>query len=49
LQPHKVESTSYRPKRDLFHWPLGMFVGLGLAYHAVCIAWPADRGRRRAS
>ena len=35
LEPRKVETVSYRPKRDLFHWPLGLMTGLFLAYHGV--------------
>ena len=35
LETHEVETTSYRPKRDLFHWPLGVFVVISLVYHGV--------------
>jgi Ca-activated chloride channel family protein len=30
----KVEAETYRPRMDLFHWPLAAFMVLGLAYHA---------------
>jgi Ca-activated chloride channel family protein len=38
LETRKVETLSHRPKRDLFQWPLGVVVVLGLLYHAgfVC-------------
>ncbi|MEN8174679.1 MAG: VWA domain-containing protein [Pseudomonadota bacterium] len=28
-----VETATYRPRIDLFHWPLALFVSLGLLYH----------------
>lgn len=31
LTPHKVQTFSHQPKRDLFVWPLGMAAGLLLA------------------
>ena len=34
LNPRKVETLSYRPQRDLFHWPLGAGLGLSLVYQA---------------
>ena len=33
LNPRQVESRSYRPRHDLFHWPLAAFLALGLLYH----------------
>ncbi len=33
LSTHKVETTSYRPKLDLYYWPLGMAVLLSLLMH----------------
>ena len=30
LNPRQVESRSYRPRHDLFHWPLGGAVALSL-------------------
>jgi Ca-activated chloride channel family protein len=35
LTPEEIETTSYRPTRPLFHWPLGAAVLLILGYHAV--------------
>jgi Ca-activated chloride channel family protein len=32
LNPRQVETQSYRPKRDLFHWPLGVAVLVTLLY-----------------
>ena len=29
----EVEAETYRPRVDLFHWPLAAFLTLGLAYH----------------
>lgn len=31
----EVETESYRPRVDLFHWPLGLCLVLSLAYHMV--------------
>jgi len=28
----EVETQSYRPRLDLFHWPLGLFIVLSLLY-----------------
>ena len=36
LTPHKVETLSYRPQRDLFHWPLAAAFCLTLFYHIIC-------------
>ncbi|MCP4399355.1 MAG: VWA domain-containing protein [bacterium] len=35
LEPEEFESLSYRPKRPLFHWPLGIFLIVSVLYHAV--------------
>ena len=35
----EVETVSHRPKRDLFHWPLGLFFCVGIFYHAGRLAW----------
>jgi Ca-activated chloride channel family protein len=32
----EIEAQTYRPRIDLFHWPLAVFMMLGLAYH-ICI------------
>jgi Ca-activated chloride channel family protein len=39
LEPLEFETLSYRPKLELYHWPLGGLVGLTLAYHLVMAAW----------
>ena len=28
-QPEELETTSFRPTRPLYHWPLGIALGLG--------------------
>jgi Ca-activated chloride channel family protein len=40
--PRKVETVSYRPVTDLFHWPLSAALVLSLGYHLVTVV----RGRR---
>jgi len=40
--PRKVETVSYRPVTDLFHWPLSAALVLSLGYHFVMVL----RGRR---
>ena len=35
LETRKVETASYRPRRDLYHWPLGAALTLGLTYHLM--------------
>jgi Ca-activated chloride channel homolog len=47
LEARKVESLSYRPRTDLFHWPLGAALLLVLAYHLL-MAWLAGRRWRSA-
>ena len=51
LETHKVETTSYRPKRDLFHWPLGVLVVMSLLYHSVVLVrqWLRAAKRQRAN
>lgn len=44
LNPRQVESVSYRPRRDLFPWPLGGAMVLALAFFAL-----APRRKRAAS
>ena len=34
LGTRDIETETYRPRRDLFHWPLGMFLVLGVVFHA---------------
>jgi len=45
LEPQDFESHSYRPKRPLFHWPLGAVLVLWSAYHLLLAGW--SRLRRR--
>ena len=33
LRTHEIETISYRPKRDLYFWPLGLALGLSLLMH----------------
>ena len=35
LTPEEIATTSYRPTRLLFHWPLGILVALVLFYHLL--------------
>lgn len=35
LTPRQVESQSYRPEHELFHWPLGFAIGLSLLYFGM--------------
>ncbi len=34
LETHPVEQISYRPRRDLFYWPLGVLIGFSLLGYA---------------
>jgi Ca-activated chloride channel family protein len=34
IDTRPVEEETYRPRTDLFHWPLGAFMLLGLIFHA---------------
>lgn len=43
LTPVELETTSYRPTRPLFQWPLGAALVLVLAYHAVMAVSAAAR------
>ena len=45
LDARELETTSYRPKSDLYYWPLAAFLLVGLVYHgasALRQAWPAQ-------
>ncbi len=35
LTPKKVESRSYRPRHELYHWPLALVLLVLLAYHSL--------------
>jgi len=45
LAPRKVDTLSYRPQRDLFHWPLGAALLLSLLYHGFAAASVRYRAR----
>jgi len=54
ITPANHVTLSWRPKRDLFHYPLGVAVGLLLAYHLLMWALtglhrPSNRAPRKAS
>lgn len=44
LNPRVVETRSYRPRRELFHWPLGAAMLLSLALFGLAGLTPARRG-----
>ena len=46
IEPLDIETISHRPKRPLFHWPLGAALGLGLTYQGGMIGLSAARRRR---
>ncbi len=46
LEPMEFETLSWRPKNELFHWPLAGFVALVLLYHLVMATWSAVRAAR---
>jgi Ca-activated chloride channel family protein len=46
IDTRDVETASYRPRIDLFHWPLALFVGLGLLYHIGLLLMRAIKRRR---
>ncbi len=37
LETRKVETVSYRPRIDLFHWPLALIAVLFLSYHLMIL------------
>lgn len=43
LTPHNYESLSYRPKRPLYHWPLGAAIGLLALFYVVMFGWIAAK------
>jgi DNA polymerase III delta prime subunit len=43
LRTHQVQTVSHRPRRQLFHWPLGVGLLLSLTYH---LAWVVRIGLR---
>lgn len=49
MTPRKVETLSQRPRRDLFHWPLGAALLLTLLYHGIAAVAARTAGRPAAS
>jgi Ca-activated chloride channel family protein len=37
LQSHKAQAVSYRPRRDVYYWPLGVGLVLTFVYHAFVL------------
>jgi len=48
LTPREVESQSYRPQHELFHWPLGFAIVLSLLYFGFVELASLLRSSRRA-
>jgi Ca-activated chloride channel family protein len=46
VETRQVETISHRPRRDLFHWPLGFATVVSLIYPLASSALGALRGRR---
>ena len=44
LNPRQVESRSYRPRHELFHWPLGLALVISLLLFGGSALAPATRG-----
>lgn len=45
LAPRKTETLSYRPRRSLAHWPLGLAVLIGMG--TVCLLWLTSGRKHR--
>jgi Ca-activated chloride channel family protein len=48
LNPRQVESSSYRPERELYYWPLGLAIVVSLLYFAaveLVFRWRMHRAR----
>ena len=45
IDTREVETATYRPRIDLFHWPLAAFLALGLLYHVglLLMRWVSRR------
>ncbi|WP_011299034.1 vWA domain-containing protein [Cupriavidus necator] len=50
ITPHNHKTLSWRPRRELFMWPLGAAIGVVLAYQLIMAIWSAlsSRPRRQA-
>jgi Ca-activated chloride channel homolog len=49
LRTREVQTVSHRPRRELFHWPLGLGMLLSLIYHVVWALRTSLRRRVRQS
>ena len=48
LESRELESFAFRPRRALFHWPLGAALAVVLAFHGLMVLrWAAERLLRR--
>jgi Ca-activated chloride channel family protein len=47
LTPREVETLSYRPRRDLYYWPLAAALSLTLVYHLIAAIGTRIVGGRR--
>lgn len=48
IDTRDVETASYRPRIDLFHWPLALFLLLGVFYHGGLLVRRVVNNRRLA-
>jgi len=46
LAPQNFESFSFRPKRPLYHWPLGVAMGLTALFYLLMFTWNFVMSRR---
>jgi Ca-activated chloride channel family protein len=46
IDTREVETATYRPRIDLFHWPLAAFLVLGLLYHGGILVMRGIQRRR---
>jgi len=45
IETRKVDTTSYRPRRDLYYWPLALALVVSIGYHFIMAV--RQRGRTR--
>jgi Ca-activated chloride channel family protein len=48
IDTREVETATYRPRIDLFHWPLAAFLALGFLYHVGLLLRRASNRRQAA-
>lgn len=46
LEPHEFETLSYRPRRGLYHYPLGVMLSIYLVFHLSMIGLAGSRRMR---